>query len=193
MTLRWCLIPLLLSSALGAFVGPAGEKQKTALDPDLPYQGTRSDPVTYQVDLSFVITAPYHTKKLRVWLPLPPSDALQEVSGRDLSTFPLKVQPTIGKEAVFGNQFAYFEFDHPEGAQIIRHKFTVKTWEVNWNVDPNKVLKVDRWPAGFDRYLRGERLVVVDERFRKLAGEIVPERRGPALDLAAVMHWVHEN
>src|SRR5262245_53357546 len=40
---------------------------------------------------------------------------------------------------VYGNQFAYFEFHNPQGAQIIRHQFPVKTWEVNWNVEPDKV------------------------------------------------------
>src|SRR3712207_9329751 len=64
----------------------------------------------------------------------PQSDSAQEVSGSTLSTFPMKVEPRVGREKLFGNQFAYFEFDHPEGAQVIRHQFTVKTWELNWDL-----------------------------------------------------------
>ena len=94
-----------------------------APDPDQPYGGQIADPVTYQVDLQFVITPPYHAKVLKVWVPLPPSDAVQEVSGRRLSSFPQKVTPKIGREPLYGNEFAYFEFDHPEGAQIVRHQF----------------------------------------------------------------------
>src|SRR5262249_19546818 len=152
---------------------------KAVLDPDLPYQAAKSNPVTYKVDFSVVVTAPYHTRLLKVWLPLPPSDAAQQVSGREISTFPMKVEPKIAREPLFGNEFAYFDFPRPEGGQVIRHKFTIKTWELRWDVDPAKVVPVDRWPAGFDRYLRSERKVVVDDRFRKLAAEIVPERRGP--------------
>ncbi len=41
------------------------------------WSATRTRPVEYQVDLSIAITAPYKTKKLQVWLPIPPSDAGQ--------------------------------------------------------------------------------------------------------------------
>ncbi|HYV39406.1 MAG TPA: transglutaminase domain-containing protein, partial [Gemmataceae bacterium] len=163
-----------------------------SLDPDSPYQGTKSEPVTYQVDLQFVVTPPYHAKVLKIWVPLPPSDNIQQVSGRELSSFPMKVEPRIGKEALYGNEFAYFEFDHPEGAQIVRHKFTVKTHEVRWNVDTAKVPKVEKWPAAFDKFLRSEKLIVVDDKFRKFAEDITP-RNGEAQDLAAVMKWVQDN
>jgi transglutaminase-like putative cysteine protease len=175
----------------GALLLQAGERP--VLDPNLPYQGRRANPVTYRVDFSIVVTAPYHTRLLKVWLPLPPSDTAQQLSGSDLSTFPMQVKPRIGTEKLFGNRFAYFEFPRPEGAQVIRHKFTVKTWEARWDVDPKKVARVMRWPAGFDRYLRSERLLPVDDPLRKLAGRIVPERHGQAEDLAAVLAWVNDN
>jgi transglutaminase-like putative cysteine protease len=167
--------------------------EKPALDPDLPYQAKKSAPVSYQVDLSFVVTPPYKTKVLKVWVPLPPSDSAQEVSGRTLSTFPMQVEPKIGKEPVYGNEFAYFEFAKPQGAQIVRHKFTVKTWELNWGIEPAKVIKVERWPAMFDKYLRGERLIPLDDRVRELATRIVPKSQGGARDLAAVMSWINDN
>ena len=37
--------------------------------------------MNYQVDFRAIVTAPYHTKLLRVWMPIPPSDNVQEVSG----------------------------------------------------------------------------------------------------------------
>ena len=89
---RLCVIALLWVLGLPALLARA-DNPKTVLEPDQPYQGARSDPITYQVDLQFVVTPPYHAKTLKVWVPLPPSNETQEVSGRELSTFPLKVPP----------------------------------------------------------------------------------------------------
>jgi transglutaminase-like putative cysteine protease len=183
-----CLSPFF--AALFAAL-PCSAADKPNLDPDLPYQATKSDPVTYDVDFAVVVTPPYHTKTLKVWLPLPQTDVGQEVEEKDLTAFPMKVEPRVGTEKMFGNRFAYFEFDHPQGAQIIRHKFKIRVWELRWDVDPARVAKVERWPAGFDRYLRGDQSVVVDERFLKVAREVVPEKHGAARDLADVMDWVN--
>jgi transglutaminase-like putative cysteine protease len=192
-TFRSAFCCLALLPCAGALLLQAGEPPKAALDPNLAYQGKRSNPVTYKVDFSVVVTPPYHAKVLKVWLPVPQTDAAQEVGGSEFSTFPLEAKPRVGTEKLYGNRFAHFEFKHPEGAQVIRHRFTVKTWEVRWDIDPGKVASVKRWPGGFDRYLRSERLVVVDGRFRKLAAEIVPKRRGAAEDLGAVLAWVDDN
>jgi transglutaminase-like putative cysteine protease len=94
---------------------------------------------------------------------------------------------------VFGNTFAYFEFDSPQGAQVITHTFRATVWELRWGVDPAKVTRVGKWPESFDPYRRGERLVVVDDRIRKLAGQIADGRPNPAAELDAVMGWVQDN
>src|SRR5437773_10771676 len=119
-------LAVLLSVLAAALSSRAADPAKPALDPDLSYQAKRSNPVTYDVDFSVVVTPPYHAKVLKVWLPLPQTDAGQEVTEGELSSFPLVVAPKIDREAEFGNQFAYFEFDHPHGAQIVRHRFKIK-------------------------------------------------------------------
>lgn len=183
------LSPIALLLAAAAHGG-----DEAALDADQPYRAERSNPVAYDVDFSVVVTAPFHTKLLRVWLPLPQSDVGQEVGETELSSFPIEVTPQIAAEPTFGNRFAYFEFDHPEGAQIIRHRFRVTVWELRWNLDPERVQPVAAWPSAFEPYLRSEQAaVVVDERFQTLAADIVPQRRGPARDLAATMQWVREH
>src|SRR5262249_17831442 len=131
------------------------------LDPDLPYQAKKTNPVTYEVDFSAIITAPYHTKVLKVWLPLPQPDPGLEVEEGNTSTFPMKVIPKVAKEAVFGNKFAHFEFDHPEGAQMLRHTFKIKVWELRWDVDPQKVEIVKEWPDRFRPFLTTEKQAVV--------------------------------
>jgi len=164
------------------------------LDPQQPYLAQRKDPVVYDIDFSVVVTPPYHAKVLKVWLPLPQTDAGQEVSGSKLSSFPVEQQPRLAKEKVFGNQFAYFEFAAPEGAQILRHQYRVKVWELRWNLAADKVRPVTEWPAAFEPYRRSEsQAVQVDDRFRKLLGEIVPQPASGLGDLAAVLQWASEH
>jgi transglutaminase-like putative cysteine protease len=184
---------LLLGLAALAAPGTAADAPAPALDPALPYTARRSDPVTYDVEFVAVVTAPYHTKRLRVWLPLPQSDRGQEVTEVSLIAFPSEATPRIAAEPVFGNRFAYWEFDHPEGAQVLSHRFQVKVWELHWDVDSRKVVAVPDWPAGFDRYLKSDATVHVGDRVGALASEIVPERKNPAEDLDAVMDWLNEH
>jgi transglutaminase-like putative cysteine protease len=161
------------------------------LDPATPYTAERSNPVTYGVDFSVVVTPPYKSKLLRVWLPLPQTDQGQEVTEGEITTFPMTVEPKIGTERIFGNKFAYFEFKEASGAQIIRHTFKVKVYELHWNIDTEKIVTVKSWPASFQPYLRGEsQAVVVDNRFEQLMKAIVPQRGNPMKDMSAVMDWV---
>ena len=188
--MRCCFSVVVLGLGLAATFGVDDSAEKGP-DPDQPYTAKKSNPVSYEVSFSAVVTPPTHAKLLKVWMPLPKSDTGQEVEEGQLSTGPIRVQPKVTREPLFGNKFAYFEFDHPEGAQIISHTFKITLWELRWDVDPNKVGAVHKWPRGFDRYLRSEQTVVVDERFREVAREVVPHRQGEATDLAAVMDWVN--
>ncbi len=183
--LSWLTLAFSLSLAAAA--------EQPELDPKAAYRAVRTNPVTYEVDFSAIVTAPYKTKVLKVWLPLPQPDFGQEVGRGTLSTFPMKVEPKIGTERVFGNKFAYFEFTAPEGAQIIRHRFTIKVWELHWNLDPDQIIAVADWPAAFDCWLKGEKqAVVVDDRFAAILAEIVPQRGNPLRDMSAVMTWVNK-
>ena len=185
---RICLLMAVAAGSLGLAARAAD------LDPAQPYQAERKNPVTYDVDFSVVVTPPYHTKVLKVWLPLPQSDAAQEVTGSKLASFPIEVQPRIAKEPVFGNQFAYFEFHQPDGAQQIRHQFRVKTWELRWKIAAEKIQPVSEWPKSFEPYRRGEsQAVVVDERFSALVKKIVPQSQGGLGDLSAVMLWANDH
>jgi transglutaminase-like putative cysteine protease len=163
------------------------------LDPDQGYQGKKSNAVTYEIEFAAVVTAPYQTKVLKVWLPMATSDAIQEVQDGEITTFPMKVTPRIGAEKKFGNRFAYFEFKEPQGAQIIRRKFTVTTSEVRWELDPSRVKAVEKWPESFGPYLESDRSVEISDPLRALLPKVVPNRRNPASDLASVLDWVNAN
>ena len=162
------------------------------LSPALAYQAARSEPVTHQVDFRAVVTPPYHCQKLKVWLPLPPSDAAQQVSDSQLSSFPLEVQPEISTENVYGNRFAYFEFDHPQGAQMIRHTFTAKVHQLDWSLEPEKVAAPDQWPDAFEPYFQQHSLKVTED-FQQTLARLKSPGKSPAADLFAAMDWIQSN
>ena len=179
-----CLSPVMLLSAADT----------AQLDPAQPYSAERRDPVTYDAELVVTVTAPYKTKLLKVWMPIPPSDVGQQVISSEITTFPDEVAAQISSESVFGNRFAYFEFANPQGAQILRHKLKIRVWELRWKLNAEDVRRVEDWPDSFAPYGRSEgQAVVADARFEKLVQEIVPTRRGPLTDLATVMTWADRN
>lgn len=162
-------------------------------NPNAPYRAERSQSVTYDVDFSVVVTAPYKTKKLRVWLPIPPSDHAQQISKSKLTTFPMSVKPRMTTEKVYGNRLAYFEFDHPQGAQIIRHQLQIKVWQLNWNLRPDRVKAVSQWPESFKPYLRSDQSLILDQKLRDQLEKILPRKQGEAEDLTRIMNWVTNN
>jgi len=158
------------------------------------YAAAATNPVTHDVELVVSVTAPYKTKTLRIWMPVPQSDNVQEVLNSEITTFPVTIVPQVATESVFGNKFAYCEFQNPQGAMIIRHKLRIKVSELHWNIDPDKVQTVSTWPDEFAPYLRAEeQAVVTDSRFEKLLDMIVPKRSNPMRDLGAVMDYIDNN
>jgi transglutaminase-like putative cysteine protease len=183
------VITCLAITCLGASVATAAEASLAgSLDPAAPYTAERANPVTYDVDYSVVVTPPYKTKKLRVWLPVPTSDAGQEVGSFEVTTFPAELKPAIAAEPLFGNRFAYFEFDAPQGAQLIRQRLKITVWELRWRLDSAKVAHVEAWPASFEPYRRSEsQAVVVGEPHKKLIEQLLPKRGAELAELSQVM------
>ncbi len=168
--------------------------QERELDPSAPCTARRSNEVTYQVDLRAVITAPYGTERLQVWMPVPPSDDTQTVADTRFETWPTALEPRITSEPVYGNRFAYFEFEEPRGAQMIRHTCRVTTRELRWNVDPGMLADVREWPDSFAPYLHGEsQAVVLDDEVRAQARAVVPAPVNAALDMQRLMSWIEAN
>lgn len=163
------------------------------ISPQQDYTGERSEPVEYEVDFSVVVTPPYHTNVLKVWLPLPQDNAGQEIRDRRISTFPIEVEPIISTEPVFGNRFAYFEFHKPKGAQIIRHRFIAKVWEMTWNVSPDRIRVPHQWPPSFAPYLRDVDGLAQRKDFRAVLEDIGADQPSGASALFTSMHWIDDN
>jgi transglutaminase-like putative cysteine protease len=162
-----------------------------AQDADAACTAQRGPDATVDVELTVVVTPPYHAAKLQVWLPVPQTDSTQEVADYTVATWPIETQAQIGAEPLYGNTFAYLEFDHPEGAQIIRQTYRVTVRELRWQLREGAPA-VD-WPASFDPFLRSDASVNLGEELTKLAGQIVPEPTTPQADLAKIMDWVLAN
>lgn len=182
----------LLWIAQGSIVSPLWALEKP--DVNQQYSAELLNLVEWDGEIIFTVTAPYKTKVLRVWIPVPPSDAVQQVRRTEFSTFPVDIKPRIETEPVFGNTFAYFEFKDPLGAIVITHKLTVRTHELRWNLDPERIKSPEDWPAEFAPFLRSEeQAVVADERFESLLNTIVPQKKNPLADLDAVMTFADRN
>lgn len=183
---------LLITLVMVAFPSWEARGAESTLDPAQPYTAGKSKGTTFDLEMVIAVTAPYHTKTLKVWLPVPPSDAVQQVESLAIETFPQTVKPAIAAEAVHGNRFAFFAFEHPEGAQVIRHRLRVTTHELNWHVDAKKVTLPARWPESFTPYLKGDQAVVIDSTVQKQLASIVPQPKNAAHDLAQVMRWASD-
>lgn len=198
MPLRVTLPFAILVSAwgIGSAQADAPDREGSAeLSPAMPYQAKTSRTATYQVDFRVAVTAPHGTEKLRVWLPLPTSDSVQQVSQRHLKTFPRELEPTIQTEPIYGNRFAYFEFDHPTGAQLITHQFRAAIPQLDWNVDYETVFQPERWPAAFDKYQRADPRLggssQLDEAMDQVAGMATTQR--PTDQFLASLRWIDQN
>ncbi len=189
-------IAMVSASLVGAlvWVWPSLLAHDAALDPAARCTARRESPITYEVDLRAVVTAPYGTKRLQVWIPVPPSDDTQTVTGSRFETWPAAVAPQVATEPLYGNCFAYFEFERPQGGQMIRHTFRVTVSELRWEIDPARVAPVREWPASFGPYLNGDtQSVVVSDALRAEARRIVPASTNAALDLQRIFRWVEDN
>lgn len=173
---------------------PASSDAET-LSPKMALQASRSRMATYRVDFRVAIKPPDGTQKLSVWLPLPPSTEGQTVTDRKIETFPRAVEPTIQSESEFDNTFAYFEFESPKGAQLIRHKFTAQIHQLNWDVDYSQVSQPDKWPASFATYHRPDPRAESGDQLGEILDEIEAATRSDASAdrLLSAMRWVDQN
>ncbi len=162
------------------------------LDADQPYQADRSDPIQHEIEFVVVVTPRHGTELLKVWLPIPQNDLAQTISKRHISTFPAEVQPTIHTEPMFGNQFAYFEFRNPQGAQIIRHRFTARVWNLHWNLDPSRVSSVKSWPEAFQPYLRQPKLKH-QQQYDQVMQQLLSEGPSNGNGVLRAMQWIDQN
>ncbi|MCA9080399.1 MAG: transglutaminase domain-containing protein [Planctomycetaceae bacterium] len=151
-----------------------------------------SNPVEHTVEFAAIVTPPQHCKVLKVWMPLPQSATGQVVGEFHFETFPEQIEPQIANEPKFGNKFAYFEFHHPQGAQIIRNRFLATVSDVHWHVDAAELEPTTRKLPELDRYLEQESL---DDpaQFQQIVKGFSSAPYFEGRDILNAMDWVEQN
>jgi transglutaminase-like putative cysteine protease len=113
-----------------------------------------------------VLEIPGGTKKLRVWMPAPESTTVQKIEQLEFTP-----KARLAQESKYGNQIAYWEMAQPPSSLELRMKFVCTRKEIRMDLER---LKTDGRESGeaFTVFKQPDRLVIVDEEIRKLAGEI---------------------
>ncbi len=145
----------------------------------------RTNPVTYAITATLVFTPPVGTKIAHVWMVKPPNDIGQEVLAFETEPAPT----TEAQDPLYGNHLVYWRLDNPDGAQVIRYRLQIRTYEVRWHLQPEKVALPN--PKDMPEWLRNEsRIVTNDPRIQRLAREIVKDAKMPFEKVRKVLEFV---
>lgn len=156
------------------------------LDPNQAYTAEQKNAVTYEAEFDLVFTPPSGSQDVRVWLPVPPSNAAQKLANYRTDPKP----DTDAAEPLYGNRLVSFHFEKPLGGQTIHQSFRITTHELFWHLDPDQAQVVSEWPTSFAPFLRSEDKIVVDESTRALAREIVGDEANPILQARKITDYV---
>lgn len=182
-----CILnPTSTLKALGNQPG-GGEK------PDSGTAPSRTARAKFEVDFRVAIVAPAKTKKLRVWIPIPPTTGNQVVTNSRFRTFPRKVSSRVSTEPTYGNEFAYFEIESPDGALEIQHTFTAEIAQVDWSVDYAKVVKAGSWPEKFEVFQKPDARSSRATDYQHVVGQILSVSDRKSKQLMKAIEWVDQN
>ncbi|MAI34032.1 MAG: transglutaminase [Rhodopirellula sp.] len=169
------------------------EEERQVRDTKAEWLPTKTAVAKFKVDFRVAIKAPAKTKQLRIWVPLPPSNENQSVWDRKLQTFPRPHQPQITREPNFGNEFAYFEINEPDGPLEIQHTFTAEIAQLDWGVDYSKIINADSWPRSFEVFqtpdVRSERA----KDYTEIVKQIQSVSDQKSKQFMKAIKWVDEN
>ncbi len=154
-----------------------------------PGSRTLRDPKAYNVDFGIHFTPPSGAKVVRIWLPKPISTEDQLISN-----FHYLTQPTAeGTEPLYGNQFLYYEYHNPTGPVEPRVGYTVIKYAERTNIDPTRVWRPKVFPPEFQKYLRSEQRVTVNDSIRTLAQQIAGDEKNPYILARKFFLWITDN
>lgn len=146
---------------------------------------------TFEVRNEYRVKIPAGARRLRVWLAVPQVDAHQTVASL---TIEAPVAHRLEKDSE-GNQVAYLEVqDPPAGELPIVETFAVTRTEVRSGVDPKKARPLnDTERQELNKHLEPNQHIVIDERIRNLAGDIVGAETNPVVAARKIYDWVLAN
>lgn len=176
--------PILLLSLLATVassVAVDGRKQQTVSPDYMQAAGSRTFAIDYVGKISGV---PEGAKKLRVWFPAPQDSTVQSI--RDLR---FSARAKITTEPKYGNKIAYWEIDNPKPTNELTMHFVCE----------RKVVILDLARLGTDEvetsaqdavFTGPDKLVLVDDEMRKLAGEVTAGKQTTLEKARAIYDYV---
>ena len=141
-----------------------------------------------EVELAVTIAAPDDSKDVRVWLPYPTSDSVQDISNvRIKGNFS---QSGIYREKETGNLALYAEWTTPTKDRAITLTFDATGRELIRKDFPAVEPAI---PVEIQEYLKSTRFIPTDGKIREIALSITNDKQKISEKARAVYQWVVEN
>ena len=141
-----------------------------------------------EVELAVTIAAPDDSKDVRVWLPYPTSDSVQDISNvRIKGNFS---QSGIYREKETGNLALYAEWTTPTKDRAITLTFDATGRELIRKDFPAVEPVI---PVEIQEYLKSTRFIPTDGKVREIALSITNDKQKISEKARAVYQWVVEN
>ena len=148
---------------------------------NIPSWQTLSSPHTYEFDANLSIPRDSFPEKglLKVWMPLPLSNSSQtnieigSICSEEYIPYPAHLDGDIG--------YVYYEFPLEEIQDSIRigAKFSYISYEVRFDVDPEKVGEYDKNSTLYKRYTASDKNIAVTPEIRETARRIAGDETNP--------------
>lgn len=142
---------------------------------------------TFNARHELVIKVPAGSSKVRVWAPLPLDVSQQKVTNLKIECpYPHRVET-----AADGNKYAYVEVANPNVPEFkLTTTFQIERKEVLTDVDPKRAKPLsDTDRQKMTEHLRANTHVIIDDRIRQVAKEVVGEEKNPLLAARKIYDW----
>ena len=146
---------------------------------------------TFEVRHELKVTLPEGAQKVRVWFALPQEDPCSNISEIKIDC-PLRARIETNADGI---RMLYVEKEKPEGKEItIVETFTLTRTEQRGFPDPKKALPLSKEEQSkMAPCLAANQNVVIDEKIKKLADEIVGTETNPVVAARKIYDWVLAN
>ena len=167
---RFCILVTFFSASVSCHSRHSLDKDLKAVDAVLTYEAT-------------IKAVPANASTVRAWIPLPSASAFQAVGD-------LNVQPadaTVVQDPIYGNRLLYLERHSPddEPLKVTATYELVRRQQVAHPEDNDDDL--------MQRYLRPNRLGVIDKRVREMAAKAIEGKTGTMTRARAIYDYVLEH
>lgn len=145
----------------------------------------------FQVRHELKVSIPEGAQRVRIWFAFPQNEPAQVVTdSRVVAPWPHRIEHDSE-----GNQVLFLEAVSPREKEVmIVHTFTLTRFEVHLDVDPGRTRPLtDAERIQFSKYLEPNQHVIIDDRIRSLAREIVGTETNPVVAARRIYDWVLAN